>query len=424
MKKRILTIVLLIVCCLNLTSIQTLAAKTIVTTDEINYMEAKKIANNFVDLNLLTEDKGNWTKQTEIKDSRIILDENDNITAYLFTFKNNEFSDNGYVIVNSNKNDIPIIEYSTSGECFLDTAIEYVEAKTEKLYNETPNNLTSMIYYFDDMIYYANVHIKDKENVSYDISSIENCENANDNFIQIKKEIKNKKNKKTITRENQENFDEQWDLLDIDSDYTGRTNPSEGSYITNPNNFETVVSTTKLLPGYNLNYFTMSSFYTDHGGNCAPTAATNLLYYYYNLNTAKYGAIRNSTWKKTYDSIHSLMGTTASGGTYDSAISSSYLKYLYNQGYENSRSGLVKGTMSGSKVANAIDANVPVHLALHSHSVYKEHSVLALGYKRYSYTSSTQYYILISDGWINTPTRYVWGGCNGNWNMVTVEPKS
>ncbi len=50
------------------------------------------------------------------------------------------------------------------------------------------------------------------------------------------------------------------------------------------------------------------------------------------------------------------------------------------------------------------------------------HSVVALGYSQFTYSSigSRSIYIRIADGWTNYPSRYVWGNCQGNWNYVSV----
>ena len=50
----------------------------------------------------------------------------------------------------------------------------------------------------------------------------------------------------------------------------------------------------------------MSTF--SSGGVCYPTAATNLLYYWYTNRGAKYKKLLNSTWQKTFDKLYSKSG--------------------------------------------------------------------------------------------------------------------
>lgn len=63
----------------------------------------------------------------------------------------------------------------------------------------------------------------------------------------------------------------------------------------------------------------------------------------------------------------------------------------------------------------------PVHLMLHDHYKYKNHSVIALGYMQFRYDDYDSIYIRIADGWSRTANRYVWGMCYGTWNYVSVE---
>ena len=84
------------------------------------------------------------------------------------------------------------------------------------------------------------------------------------------------------------------------------------------------------------------------------------------------------------------------------------------------------GTSGGVEIMNEIDKGFPCHLILHSHKKYNDHSVFAIGYQLFYYNDINKPYdifIRIADGWTSQPNRYVWGGCYGNWNYVTVHLK-
>lgn len=85
---------------------------------------------------------------------------------------------------------------------------------------------------------------------------------------------------------------------------------------------------------------------------------------------------------------------------------------------------LHEGTHNGTDIVKEIDKDRPCHLILHNHNNYGNHSVLAVGYQKYTYKgffrSKDQIYIRIADGWDKRPGRYVWGGCKGCWNYVSI----
>jgi hypothetical protein len=114
------------------------------------------------------------------------------------------------------------------------------------------------------------------------------------------------------------------------------------------------------------------------------------------------------------------MGTNADTyGTYDSSVAPAYVNFFNQRGY-NCNATFHSGTNSGAAIITEINNNRPAHLMLHNHRMYGDHSVLAVGYKQYKYAIANSNYIRIVDGWINSPTRFVWGGCYGTWNYVSV----
>lgn len=116
------------------------------------------------------------------------------------------------------------------------------------------------------------------------------------------------------------------------------------------------------------------------------------------------------------------MGTTSSG-TYDSQVAPGLNKYLKSKGYGEVAT-YHSGTSNGKKLIPVINENRPCILLLHGHYKYGDHGVLALGYQQYVfehwYGNDEDIYIRIMDGWTTRANRFVWGGCSGNWNYVTV----
>jgi hypothetical protein len=158
--------------------------------------------------------------------------------------------------------------------------------------------------------------------------------------------------------------------------------------------------------------------------NCAPTAAVNLCYYWYSRNPEKYASLKQDPrWTNVHDDFYNLMNTHDGSGTSDFSIASAYEDY-FNQVGLSCKATLHFTTDFGQKIVDELDNSRPVHLILHDNRTYGEHSVLALGYYQFEYNGSgNSTYIRIADGFSESPNRYVWGGCAGYWNYVTVIPK-
>lgn len=175
---------------------------------------------------------------------------------------------------------------------------------------------------------------------------------------------------------------------------------------------------------WNLNYKVMNEL--SDGEVCAPTAATNFMYYWYKRND-KYKKLLSSSWKNTFNFLFYYMGTTTKGGTKRENIKTGYSKYLSQKGFEYSIT-YHNGTDSGRDLMKDIDKNRPCHLLLLNHSKYKNHSVLAVGYQQFIYKhwygNSYETYIRIADGWTSKAGRFVWGGCKGLWHYLSIDIKT
>lgn len=162
------------------------------------------------------------------------------------------------------------------------------------------------------------------------------------------------------------------------------------------------------------------------GGVCSPTAAVNYMYYWYKRDYKKYKKLCPKSWFATFSKLFFYMKTSNKNGTRDVDVAAAYEKYIKERGFKVTTS-FHRGTNAGKDIVKEIDRNRPCHLILHGHYKYSDHSVLAVGYQQYIYKKAffTRYetYIRIVDGWTRRPTRYVWGGCKGNWNFVSINMK-
>ena len=62
--------------------------------------------------------------------------------------------------------------------------------------------------------------------------------------------------------------------------------------------------------------------------HCTPTAMTNLMLYYYKMNTSKYGNLLNGTWQKTFDELYKDVKCTLEDGTFEVNMGPGLKKYL------------------------------------------------------------------------------------------------
>lgn len=151
--------------------------------------------------------------------------------------------------------------------------------------------------------------------------------------------------------------------------------------------------------------------------HCAPTAALNFMQYLYTVEGKT--SIPMSSWQSVFVALHTAMGTTNSGGTYDSAVAPAYQSVLRSYGY-NSATAAIQYYASWSQVTSAINSNA-VHLCLHDSEIYTDHSVLGLGYVSFTHSTGwvSKYYKIV-DG-LTADIRYVHSSLGiDHINLVTV----
>ena len=342
----------------------------------------------------VTIQKGSVWKGCEFSKEIALFNSDNEITAYYIELVN-DGKKCGYIIINAH-NPYNIIEYSYQKDSFLNEAKKSVANE----YNIAEHK--QKIYYLGGINYAISGTNKDGNKKIVDVTTSTTYEIS----------------KKTLNSISQENDVEQY----------SKSSPPDSKgkgFITDPDKYEKKYDSakTKNVTNWNLNYKTMDSF--SSGGVCAPTAATNFMFYWYNRGT-KYKKLLNRTWKKTFNSLYDYMDTSKSKGTKDNMLATGYKRYLSKKGFNHSVS-FHKGTSYGKDLMKDIDKNRPCHLVVHGHYMYGNHSVLAVGYQQFIYKhwygNNHETYIRIADGWTNKANRYVWGSCKGNWNYVSIQIK-
>lgn len=349
-----------------------------------------------------------------------LYDFDGNQSAYLFEFSDESNNSSGYIIVAANENYAPIIEYSYEGEPFINKAIDEITGK-DKSFKEKDKT----VYYTGKLNYF--IGEKGKKDEAYDITSDK------------AKKVKVKDIKSDFTSKLKDNSKEWKQWRDI-VEYTNGSVPTPpiGTYITNPSDHESGYEyiAYKDITGYNQVYKTTSDFrgYTNH---CGPTAGTNLMIYWYNRDSNKFGRLyKNNNWNDVFYELYVNMRTAQYNTTYDTDFDNAI--YDYFNKYANGVGGIPVKLPSffsprlffrnfetidqDTLRANILD-NCPPVLLLQKHKLYGNHYVLALGYRRYFYKLSSlgipffssdievpSTYIRIADGWTSSPVRFVHAG--------------
>lgn len=365
--------------------------KSCKSENRLNQIE--NIVNSFTNNNFSKSNGENYAIDSE----RALFDSDENIIAYYFELSNSN-KKCGYVIIEANE-PYNIIEYSYEDESFLEKAEEKVEAD----YNIDEKK--QKIYYLGGLNYVVSGKNNNKKRIYVDVST-----NSMEKLS--KKKLQN------IEKENNSEND--------DSSFKSRPDVSGDGFITSPGSYESGydIYKSKNVKNYDITYKRMCEF--SSGGVCAPTAATNLVYYWYNRDKKKYKSLYDTSWKHIFTLMSKYMGTSEKNGTKDKNVPDGYIKYISHHGFGVSAK-FHSGTSNGKKIVSVINGGRPCHLILHDHYMYEDHSVLAVGYQQYIYEhwygDKYQTYIRIADGWTSKASRFVWGGCKGSWNYVYVELK-
>ena len=372
------------------------------TSNTVTVDEALEIAKQHILQVMKTPSESSmWNTNVEIVEKRVLFDDDYDISDYYFKVDTVDGQEAGYIIISADKSEYPIKEYSDAGTPFIEAAIEKTTKDVEL--NQTEVDKDSIkIFSLDNMEYATQITTQDNEKILYDISD------SNYNKINELPEAKSKSTDLSLFWENTT---------------TGGSDPSNGdNIIYYPYAGETGYCDSNycLISGGDLSYYTTGAFNDEN--NCAPTAATNLCYYY--AQARGYWGLKLGTWYGTYNEFYEAMDTNDScQGTYDGSVPYGY-DIVFGVADIGCDATLHYGTDEGQKLVKDLDNNRPCHLIMHAHRLYGDHSVLAVGYVDFTYDSiyndPSSTYIRIADGWSTNCDRYVWGSCYGTWNYVSV----
>lgn len=368
-------------------------------SNSITGEQAQKIAVTHIQSSLMlseNEVSDSWHWGMTISEPTAMYDLLGNVSSYYFLLSDENGDETGYIIIGANSSYAPVIEYATSGSFYPAEALEIENATT--------------IHYTGGIDYL----ISDGETY-FDVSSFGEAVEATEEVAQ------------NASAYSMDDFSDEWEMWEniLAAPVPASNPPTSGGAITKPDNYETGYQTkdAKNITGYGLTYKTMNDF--DASDHCAPTAATNIMYYWYNRSSSTYGKLRkdgDSTWKATFNRFHSLMGTTDGSGTPNANLKAAYTTYYKDAGF--SPSVTYYSSASWSNMETEIDNNYPFHMIVQGHYYYGNHSIVGIGYEEYKHsTFSYSRYIRVVDGWTSSTGRFVHTSVGSSQvRMVKVRP--
>lgn len=310
--------------------------------------------------------------EIEITDVRDVYSFNETVYGSKVSFRDTQTEKDGYIIFSI---DGHVNEYSLDGE------------------PETLSDKDNKLYYNGDYTYFFKT--KAGEYLNRFGEKVENLKNVAKNYF----------NKKLVEKI----------YLKVGTKY------GEGEFIDDPESIlpdSLIVESveTKFIDNYDLRYAATSFYEPDN--NCGPTAVLNCIIYY---DSNGFPALLESEgtygnfYLKEFDEICELMNFKDNGATPAQQVNTLY-DYT-NKRYPNTFSKHKDYYVTHSDIEARTRENRPFIYSVGKHSVYGDHAVVGLGYKKFicSYKTSsgktkkeTDMFIRIADGWEGYNTsRYI-----------------
>lgn len=344
-------------------------------------------------LNFMSESQ----QKSDIEINRFIecYDTEDCVTAFYVTFIDSAHDDCGYVVLSLLENDNnPVAEFGYEGEGVLDI-IEAQSLGNSSLTNQnvTANNV-KLIYTGPDS-YYIPIGSDSYFSV-FDNRTVTENEILAD-YVLYKAELRSSSSSAVTSS--------------VPFDRTKIQNWSDAS-----------IKSQTLVTGFSSgsNYFIMKDF--SEGNVCAPTAATNMIWYWAKDRSrssalSKIGGLsKTAAGQKIFNIMKSAMLTSETLGTLDSKVLWGYQSYFdcdamcdathpLNSTW-NYKELTINSSFSDFKAA--IDDGCPIHLMLRMENTITAagHDVFCIGY---AVNTSYNNYFTVMDGWYNYG-RYIKSG--------------
>lgn len=336
---------------------------------------AYNIAQSFIVNSVENGVSENWNEYAEAQLLSESYDTNGNISAYIYNIIDTYLNEKcGYIVIGGSRVYSPVIEFSENADF---TYVNYLGANDVLIYEG------GIDYYGysgeSDKYYYCDSEQTDVavENINKCFTVSEEIETQWDNIYNIKDDM----------------VEEDILINGVEEAYVTANEPLIHSKLNKQAEevYEDVIMLSN-LPGV---FYRMDDFVnlaeSDSSFNCArnccaPTAAINLLYYYYNRNSTYYSTldVGNNKYNR-FKLMYSLMKTDDSG-TSDANLVKGLSQFLQN--YTRFKNSVVTYrelvALNADEMIADLKANRPVILRTVNHEEYKNHCMVCVGIRAYS----------------------------------------
>ncbi|WPC44775.1 C39 family peptidase [Clostridium sp. JS66] len=305
----------------------------------------------------------------------------------IFEFLKQDNTAKGHILVDANANTSGVAEFSYDESFYLDKIIDK-NFKNNKQFNKLDKN-----YYFISTYNILVKNIESNKEVFYNAIS---KQKINDNKATLKAEYKKvkqnigDKNSINILNKMKSTNVENSNLISISSENSMQSMNAIYSKADVPNCDNATFYTTGQFPG---------------GGNCSPTAGTNIIMYWYKqrgitnlVSPDNRLAYDYGTALAVFVNLYADMKTSYSDGTNPDNFYNGLLQYAQSAGCPAIGSDYLRNSVPLQSIESNISNGNPVGINIYNNPTYSNHSVVVFGYENNSdgWTSSHQTWVVYS----------------------------
>ena len=347
----------------------------------ISEADATELANQCISTQLNSKET-TWNTSTAIHETVRFYDPLGTVNAYLFRIKTEQEKD-GYIFVDAYSEFPHVQAFGYDCNFMIDEAYQ-------KNYNEKVKTEHEIVYN-NDLSF-----LKKEDNGKYKLVLA-------DDYIETKEsdiKAQYKKEKQRIKAEKKG--------LSIEP---AKSNIARLSDADNVQPLAQVVYTDKHMAGvtwngsFNFVPFVQSDF--TNVSHCAPTAATNLVYYWSCIRPGGHKPLWNGRENAlrpentVFSMLYCGMRTDYTNGTYNNAIIPG-LRAFARARYDDVAGSDFQTNVSWSFITSHIIASIPMIVTLGGDPIYKNHAFLCVGYQE----CSDGNFLRIADGWSRTISNF------------------
>ncbi|MGB8452449.1 MAG: hypothetical protein WCD89_08960 [Anaerocolumna sp.] len=366
------------------------ASEAILSSDD-----ALKLATAFINMDRDTSEES-FKSNIYVNSSEEIFNIDGEISGYLIQLEDIDKNPSGYVIVGASHQQMPVIEYAYDGECFLETARQYITNREGLAADDL------MIYYLGGLDYYIGTA---DDKYIYKVSS--------NGIVKIKRTEVNASEQIEFNDTGKEYINELWktweDYVKENVNNINISNISKDNIIAADKTSQPVydsVSSVFILNYDKVPYTTIFDRNNDEDYQSGGVCATNLMLYWYCQDT-KYSELFQTSWNNVFHNLYDDMSILQYCGAEPDEFLLAVKDYFKTNASGYSSAAFYSFNADWDRVSTEIDNNCPTAIVLQEGVSNEKQYVLGVGYKNYKVGTVDSPFVLIADGFGSKAVRYV-----------------